>query len=380
MITTFGRISCCKVYRNTGDLPRLDFDRISQNMLSGHQTQLTLDTNVVISMTKCCDPDEPAEDLTLERHGLLDFVEFLRNCDRHGFSYHISPYFALMEMPECETSAAIAAIEAFPTKFGLNWIDDSHSPIREFSSVGRRARTDRYLTLNEDERRFMAQHYGGLLLLLLVARDFSTSTPYAQFATFLRLSQSHLSIVSSRLLQIARFVLAPAPHQGEEIYGLWRDIVLNFTQREKPTQRYPTSFHQIDKAAMNGSHDLMVLDAVLFAEGRGLAGIDVDPWIVTGDRKLASMLRSIHHVGISKGQAGMILAAEEMAHHGEYWARTEKALKHRNSRFVRNVDIDRLENQALSIRSFAQNNIRCAIDFPASSETYLLVPGRGVSA
>ena len=379
MVTEFGKLFCCKVYRNAGESPCLDFARISSNMLVGRQTQLTLDTNVVISMTKCCDPSASADDLTLKRHGLLDFVEFLRNCDSNGLSYHISPYFALMEMPASETSSAMAAIDVFPSKFELNWIDDLHSTVPRSSSVGRHAGTDRYFAQSEGERRFMAHYYGGLLLLLLVARDFSASTPYAQFSTFLRLSRSYLSIVSSRLLQIARFVLAPAPHQDEEIYGMWRDIVLNFTQRERPTQRYPTSFHQMDKAAMNGSHDLMVLDAVLFAESRGLGGTDVDPWIVTADRKLASMLRLIHHVGVSKGQAGMIFAAECMAQHGEYWSRTEKALEQRVPRLAFNAGIDRLEDQALTIRSLAQNDIRRAIDFTASKGTRVLIPGRAAN-
>lgn len=346
-------------------------------MLMGRQTQLTLDTNIVIGMVKCCDPGVPADDRTLRRQGLLEFVEFLRGCHELGLAYYISPYFALMEIPAREVAAAASAIDAFPSKFGLSWIDDAHSSTPDLSRTGRRVREDRYVGQYEDERKFMAQYYGGLLLLLLVARDYATATPYAQFATFLRLSRAYLNIVSSRLVQIARFVLAPPPQEGEEIYGLWRDIVINFTQREKPMQRYPSSFHQMDKAALNGSHDLMVLDAALVAENRGLAGIGVDPWLVTGDRKLASMLRVIHHVGVFKGQAGMILATDEMAHHGEYWSRTEKAIARRKVRLNPNTDIDRIEKQALAIRAFAENDIRRAIDFPAFGGTQILTSGGG---
>ncbi|MEI2453846.1 hypothetical protein [Lysobacter firmicutimachus] len=352
------------------ETPRLDFSRVSLNMMTGRQTQLTLDTNVVISMIDCCKTDAAADDSTLKKNGLLEFVNFLRDCNRLNLAYCISPYFALIEMPADQAEVAAQAVEIFPVKFGLTWTDAENSLAPDLSKVGRRTKTDRYLGLRDDESVFMSQYYGGLLMLLLVARDFRESEPFDQFKAFLRLSRAHLDIVSSRIIQIARFVLAPAQVEGTELHELWKDIVLNFTQREKPLQRYPSSFHQMDKAAMNGAHDLVVLDSALVVESRGLGGVDADPWLVTGDRKLASLVRAIHHVGRDRSEAGKRLERDILAHHGDYWTKTEIEIAVQQPRMSGKLDLDCLKRQALAIRALAERNTRISLDLLDSA-----VPG-----
>lgn len=362
MVTDLGKVYGCKAFRLDGETPVLDFRRVSLNAMAGRQTQLTLDTNVVIGMVRCCEAGEAVDEQTLKREGLLAFVNFMRECNRLQLPYCISPYFALMEMPSSETESAAQAIDRFPLLFGLGWADADNSVAADLSSVGRMVNTDRYVSQRGDERKCMATYYAGLLLLLLVARDLRGLTPSDQFAAFLRLSRKHMSIVSSRLIHIARFVLAPPPSDNSEVHGLWKDIVLNFTQREKPTQSYPTSFHQMDKAAMNGAHDLLILDSLLVMEQRGLGGVDVDPWLITADRKLASLVRAVHHSGPHRMFAGALLASWYVDDPDEYWSETQRAMEQRTARLGGVVDIDQLQKEAFEIRALAQGEVGLSPD------------------
>lgn len=363
MLMQFGSVSAFKAYLPSWEPHSLDFERLRHNMQAGVQTQLILDANILIDMEACCAPDMPADNTTLERFHLLEWVTFLRECNRQGLSYHLSPFFALQELPIEKVEGAAQAIDEFPRKFGLAWLDDLAALSPELASVGRRASRGRYEAMRDPDRRFFSLNYAALLLMLVVARDSVHCPPYVKFAHYLRLYRRRVDVVSMRAMSIARMVFAPPP-DGSVLYIAWDRVVRNFTDRKSVTKPLPRSLHAMDRAALNGAYDLMLLDAALVAEAKGVGSEPVDPWIVSKDKKLASMGEIIRHAGPHKGQAGQYVEMTSFAHLGGYWARTEEALSKLGSRarVDMRVDWDGMERRARGVVALAANGLYGIVD------------------
>ena len=346
-------------------------------MSEGVQTQLMLDANILIAMEHCSRDGVEASDSTLYRHGLLEWVSFLRECSRLGLRYYLSPFFALQELPVEKVEEAAKAVDVFPRKFGLDWLDDEAARSPELAHVGRRVGQGRFEGMRDPERRMFAMNYAGLLLMLVVARDCMNRAPFVTFMHYLRLYHRRIDLVSMRNLSIARLVFGPAPPQGSEFHATWERIVRNFTDRSSLSQRLPRSPHQMDKAALNGAYDLMLLDAALVAEARGVEDQALDPWIVSADKKLAAMGEILHHTGAGKREAGRYVQTACFAQYGEYWARTEEVLSHLGTRARMDIQWALLEQRALGVVALAANGIGGAIDDAAYEHTQILTSGGG---
>lgn len=317
MSSLFGKIACIKASRDPESSPILDFERLAANQRKEILTQLIPDTNVIINMTKASDANEPAEDRTLQKYGLLEVVQFLRRCSDLHLTYYFSPFFSISEMPSAEAASSALALNLFSQKFGLNWTDAHPEIVPDLSIIGRPRKG--YMGLELDERRWLAVPYSALLLMLFVARDFADCAPIVKFRRYLRLYRRIVNIVSLREIAVAAFVFAPIPGEDEEIYPTWDRIVRNFTGRKKLSMKFPTRPSQMDRVALNSAHDTTLLNVANYGDAKGLDGDMLDTWVITGDLKLHALTEVVHHTGFGTRDVGLGLVLKNFSSFGSYW-------------------------------------------------------------
>ncbi len=114
----------------------LDFDRLASNQRRGIETNFVADTNLLIQVDKALEEGREATDVTLVEFGLLEWVTFLRECDKRGLHYAFTLFFAYAEMPAEFAQQRAVRLQRFARKFGLLWADDEVS-LKDVSTLGR---------------------------------------------------------------------------------------------------------------------------------------------------------------------------------------------------------------------------------------------------
>jgi hypothetical protein len=353
---TFGEVACVKASRPPGTLPELTIEHMQKNQARGVLTQLVPDCNVVIEMIRAASSDNPEEALAATNR-LLPFTSFLQSCQAQGIRYFISPFFGLNEMRRSEAASGPGALDRFSTIHDLYW-QDTHPHLQpDLDTVGLLTRNFQAMPL--ESQAMLAQNYAGLLLMLVVARDLAHLPPFARFSAYLRLYRRMIDIVSIRAITIARFVFAESPGEGSRLFLTWQNIASNFTGRKKSDTRFPRTAHQMDRAAVNGALDLLILDAALLADYKGLEGQKLDTWIVTADLKLAALTDAVHHTDGGTGETGRYVVVEDFSDEGEYWRRTQECVTRLQSqaRLDLKPSMKRQHARALAILALAEQGI-----------------------
>lgn len=356
MSATFGTIACIKASRPQGVIPELTLDRLRANQEKGVSTQLIPDCNVVIDMIHAADPRDSPE-ATKARARLQPLTSFLRSCSENGLTYYISPFFGLNEMRSDRAAPGVGGLDSFSNKFGLHWID-AH-PEHDVGSTIIGILTRGFRELEPELQCVLAPPYCVLLLMLVVARDLPMASPLARFRHFMRLYRRMIDVVSIREITIARFAFAPAPAKESSLYPTWDKILLNFTKRDKHSQRWPTTPSQLDKAALNGAFDLFLLNAALASDYKGLQGERLDTWILTADAKLAALTDAIHHTDLGTGETGLFVSTQDYRDQGDYWRETHYDMQALNVRFRPwlNPSIVQQRARALGIMALAEQGL-----------------------
>jgi len=330
MHRTFGKIACIKASRPPGPIPELTFDRMKQNQANGIGTQLVPDCNVVIDMIRACSTED-TEQTRIAKERLSPFIYFLQSCQEQGINYYISPFMGLNEMRRSEAALGPSALEIFSNIYGLAWTDTHPQLQPDLHSIGLIERG--YGALSMESQGILSKTYGPLLLMLVLARDLSHLSPLAKFKNYLRLYRRFIDIISTREITIARFLFAPTPATSDSIYQTWEKITLNFTGRKSLSQHLPRTARQLDRAALNGALDLIILDSALISDYKGLDGQRLDTWIVTADLKLAALTDAVHHTDLGTGQTGMYLVTHDYRDQGEYWNQTHREMEKLNFQY-----------------------------------------------
>ncbi|TAA32932.1 hypothetical protein [Pseudoxanthomonas winnipegensis] len=303
---------------------------MKQNQAKGIGTQLVPDCNVVIDIIRACSTDD-TEQTRMAKKRLSPFISFLQTCQTQGISYYISPFMGLSEMRRPEAALGPSALEKFSKIYGLAWTDTHPQLQPDLNSIGLLERG--YGSLSTESQGILSKTYSPLLLMLVIARDLTHLSPLAKFKNYLRLYRRFIDIVSVREITIARFLFAPTPALSDTIYQTWEKITLNFTGRKDLSQHLPRTARQLDRAALNGALDLVILDSALLSDYRGLDGQRLDTWIVTADLKLAALTDAVHHTDLGTGQTGKYLVTHDYRDQGEYWYQTHTVMEQLTSQY-----------------------------------------------
>ena len=287
---------------------------------------------------------------------LNPLASFLRQCSERGLQYRVSPFFGLNEMRRAEAGPGVPALNEFSRIFGLHWTDADNSTCGDPTSLGLVGR--RFLDLPLDVQQFIAISYASMTLMLTVARDVQ-SEPIAKFRKFIRLYRRLVDVVSIREITIARFVFAPPPSLDSRLRTIWEPILLNFTGREKAHRKGPSRFDHIDRISVNGSFDLGILNAAIFADHHGLDGKRQDSWLITADSKLTALNEAVHHTDLGTGLVGLAVATEDYSDEGNYWLKTNEDMRALSNSVRWNLkpSVERQRKRAIALLAMAEQGI-----------------------
>lgn len=332
-MTQFGNVFAIKASRVTPDQadPVLDLNRIRTNQEQGRVSSFIPDQNVMIDVDSACGVDEPATDETLEKYGLLEWVNFLKQCDCQGLQYSLSPFFAFNEMPRKLAQERASRHNEFSKKFGLNWIDDGPDH-PAYSELGRGAPT--FESLDHTEQCLMGISFAALLLMLVIQRDGGEFSPVGKFRRYVSEYKRHIGVVSVRELAIARYVFAtPNDCLGELDYVRSR-IVKNFA---KKGDKYPKTWQEMEAIALNGASDLLLFTGMNIAESKGIEGRPHDCWLFTKDQKLREYNELCFNTSFGTDQVGLFTVHQKHTELSDYWINTLGALQSVTSAGARRV-------------------------------------------
>ncbi len=300
----------------------LDFDRLASNQRRGIETNFVADANLMIQVDKALEEGHEATDVTLVEFGLLEWVTFLRECDKRGLHYAFTPFFAYAEMPAEFAQQRAVRLQRFARKFGLLWADDEIS-LEDVSTLGRVDMT--FEGLSDHHQILLAISFSSLLLMLTVQRDGAEFSPVGKYRRFLREHKAHVGIVSVRELAIARYVFATPEDCPGSLNGLRAQVRSNFAFVPRK-DRAPRSHAEMCATALNGALDLMLFHALNLADTKGLEGRKLDCWLHSSDGKLKAFNDFCFNLDMGTGQAGLFAAVSSHEDKGEYWRQTSEDL------------------------------------------------------
>ncbi|HFT8011408.1 TPA: hypothetical protein ACU9T0_007091 [Burkholderia cenocepacia] len=351
-MTAFGTIFAYKASRNRAESedPVLDFDRIASNQRRGIETNFVADTNLMIQVDEALDAARPAADTTLKDLGLLEWVTFLRECDKRGLHYAFSPFFAYAEMPAKYAQLRAARLQTFAEKFGLLWADDEIS-VEDVSTLGREDMT--FDGLSEHHQMLLAISFSTLLLMLTVQRDGAEFSSVGKYRRFLREHKAHIGTVSVRELAIARYVFASPEDCPGQLNELRAKVKNNFAAVPRKG-RAPRDHAEMCATALNGALDLMLFHALNVADTNGLDGRKLDCWLHSSDGKLRAFNELCFNLDLGTGQAGLFTAVSTHEDASEYWSQTSENL-HKLARVGSRRAIHGMIRNMLGIDDDAEN-------------------------
>lgn len=298
----------------------LNFERLQTNQDAGIETNFVTDTNLMIEIDRACEPEMPSTDSTLKELHLLEWVNFLRECDRRNLYYAFTPFFAYSEMPASLAQLRAARLDLFSQRFGLRWHDIE--PRDNFNNIGRADVT--FESLGEDQQRFVSLSFSALLLMLVINRDGREFSPIGKFKRYVREYKKLIGTVSVRELAIARYVFASTADCPGDLDKLRSVIEKNFARNKK--RKPPTIVDDMCTTALNGAFDLQLFNAMNIADTKGLNGRKLDCWLFSFDEKLKAYNDLCFNVSLGTGQAGMFTAITSHADVSEYWAESSRTL------------------------------------------------------
>ncbi|WP_045771214.1 hypothetical protein [Xanthomonas albilineans] len=354
----FGDIACIKAQRLPGESPALTFERILENYKKGVDTQLIPDSNVIIDMIDAVGRDDQLR-TRKARARLGPLIDFLLECSRRGLIYYFSPMFGLDEMKRGEAIDGIPLLDKFSRQFGLGWNDARPGhPIPVELGVVEANRS--FSKLDIDRQLLVSLPFGALLLALVVGRDLSSATPLAKFRHFLRLYHRMIDIVSIREITIARFIFAPPAADDSPIKAVQGNIVRNFARERKRDDRWPETYAQLDRIALNGAFDLHLLNAAISADHTGVDGRPVDTWILSADFKLAALTDALHHSSMGNDHISKYVVTQDYRGYGDYWLQTNQDIQDLNQRFRVDLkpSIVRQRARAFGVLALAEQGLR----------------------
>lgn len=287
----------------------LNLNRVIANKLTGVETSLILDTNVLIRMERVVKNGNKASSVKLQ--GLQNLIDFLGRCP--AGSIFLSPGQALYEMPPSAAERSRAMFDAFCEAHLPGFVDAPNSLRTSFEGS---AASYGYFDLSDDVQAVFAAPFTALLLLQLVDRG-PMRTPIEKFNEYLRRVVDELDILSDKEIEIAKYCFAEPSADCNALIKLRKDIRKNFLKKDDALPRTAEDAFSI---AFNAARDLHLLNAANVIDTQGLDGQPQDCWVVTYDKKLVAFSKMMRNVNVD-GEAGKYSAVIRHAECGSdaYW-------------------------------------------------------------
>lgn len=308
---------------------------VAINASHGIETNLVLDTNVLIAMEKVVKGGN--KNSLLKEHGLHNLVDLLGRCP--GNSICLSPRMAFGEMPPALAEKSRWSYENFCTTH-LPMFDDAPNCIH--TTFSGKDSDYGYLDLDPVAQAIFAIPFTALLYLNIIDKSFSGS-PIQKFREFLRRLSCDLDILSANEIEIAKYCFAEPPATAIETIEIKKLLRTNFlkTKKDKAVHTYSEAV----AVAFNGACDLTLINSANVMQNEVLDGVQQDCWIATRDKKLLQFSKILHHLDLNRG-AGKFAVSTILPEHSndEYWQQATHeqrslGLSRMRHHLVREIDV-----------------------------------------
>lgn len=303
---------------NEVGIAALDKKAIRLNHNNGRQTNILLDTNILITIEGAYRSGRRHQEL--KDTGIFDLSELIRKNAKWGV--FISPAAAYQELPPSRRRDVEAAFERFLRDYLPTFRDDPNSTKVQFGDGS--ADPEPFKFLPTDRQKLVACSYSSLIALNVISQIKDLNN-LDRFTLYFDYCAEVLDLVSLKELTIARYVYAPEVGITDEVRRQKVAITTNFLRLKRGGSKGLTPSDVLKRIALNGSNDLKLLstaDIVNNVEERvGLQVVRHDVWIATSDEKLYEFCCACPgFVGTESGGAlGRFVETQENITGTSYW-------------------------------------------------------------
>ncbi len=347
-------IHAFKSSSNSPNIIKLDRDAIRGNYRNGRQTNIMVDTNILLTIETAYSKSQRHKDL--KDAGVLELTRLIEKTTKYGV--FISPAAAYQELPPGRRAAVEAAFERFLKDYLPKFRYDPNSVKVPFAGEG--SDPEPFSALSMERQKTIACSYASLLAMNIIHR-LDALDGLEKFVLYLDYCAEVLDLISLKELTIARYVFAPEKGMTDEVRKRKVAAANNFTKLKKGGGKGLTPAQVLKRIALNGANDLKLISAAdivnnsreLFSFGM----VEHDVWIATSDEKLYEFCCACP--GFIGWEAGGPLARFVDTHEDikgtRYWRDSidiqQRRLKERYSTVDREREMDEIVQAAFDIEA-----------------------------
>ncbi len=347
-------IHAFKSSSNSPEIIKLDRDAIRENYQKGRQTNIMVDTNILITIESAYETTQRHKEL--RDSGVLELTRLIEKTSKYGV--FISPAAAYQELPPARRRAVEAAFERFLKDYLPKFRDDHNSIKVPFSGGG--PDPEPFSALLLERQKTIACSYASLLAMNVIHR-LDRLDGLEKFVLYIDYCAEVLDLISLKELTIARYVFAPEKGMTEDLRKRKVAATNNFAKLKKGGNKGLTAAQVLQRIALNGANDLKLISAADIVnnsrEQFRLGIIEHDVWIATSDDKLYEFCCACP--GFIGWQAGGPLARFVDTHHDiagtRYWRDSieiqQRRLEERYFTVDREREMDSIVRSAFDIEA-----------------------------
>lgn len=275
-----------RVFKSSSGSPtlvELNADAIAANNVAGRQTNIVIDTNIMISIESAYRTSYRHK--ALKDAGLLDFVKTIGSSRKAGV--FLSPGPAYQELPPFRRKSVEAAFERFTKDYLPKFSDDPNSTKVPFPDG--EAVHEQFKDISFERQMVIAISYGSLLAMNTI-ETCADLTADEKFELYIDYCADVLDIVSLKELSIARYAFAPQDGITDDARKRVSAIRSNFLKLKKGAGKGLHEHERIKRIALNGANDLKLISSADMIDNSreifSFGTVNMDVWIATSDEKL----------------------------------------------------------------------------------------------
>jgi len=267
----------------SAEIVRINKDAIRENHRNRRQTNVMVDTNILLTIEIAYNGSQRHKDL--KDAGIIDLARLIETTSKYGV--FISPAAAYQELPPGRRAPVEAAFERFCNDYLPKFREDPNSVKVPFA--GESFEPELFSVLSPERQITIACSYASLLALNIIDR-LDALDGFAKFTLYIDYCEEVLNLISLKELTIARYVFAPEKGMTDDVRTRKSATVNNFTKLKKGGGKGLTPAQVLQRVALNGANDLKLISAADIVnnsrEQFGFGMVEHDVWIATRDEKL----------------------------------------------------------------------------------------------
>ncbi|ROV58565.1 hypothetical protein EGH82_17825 [Vibrio ponticus] len=335
------------IFKATKNRRVFNLEQVRINTLTGVQTTLVLDANILAKFGSVVDQGNTRKAIT--ECGLDPFVELVTAMK--GDNFTIVPGFAFAEMPGAYSAKQLSSLNSFLGVHLPHVIDDPDATTEKFDTD---YESPSFTSLAKKQQKSLALPYASLLALQIIYRS-SNGSPIENFKSYIDLIIGSFDIISLKEATIAMYVFANPSELDKGTVDIRRDLIRNYLKMPGGKKgKVCRDAKSVFSVTLNGAFDIHLINAVNTYEAmHNGVNISQDVWVVTADKKLA-LMNNIFYAEDGSNRAEIVIPkiAKDNSYFFEARDYLEKLMGRRSKVVRKPINLNRLlkETNKLSMR------------------------------